>query len=542
MAAKSLWKKGLRYWFVRTQANYYLKLNKYKKAGAMFVRSIALAKKYQSKSEQAESYLEYGYLLNFLANRKAAKEQWNIAYQLYTESGAKFQASMCMNLLENIEKTNSTINLTPFWYMQDRLCFIWKVEAALSAIRHLNSLIEPEILLKKILDNAGELTGAERGLLFLYTEARNKNLMVRVFHNISEEELHLADFKPNWEVINRVEKEKKPLLMHNVCETKSVVCLPIIFKEKMQGIIYLDSSVAGCSFNDLDLVIIGILSDQAGILIENAKLCDKLQIYTQKMEKLNNKLTKWNQLLEQRGLEGDKQTKEKDWEADEMLKKLRNYTCAVEELAISKERNRFALDLHDTLGNTLTLLIKQLEASVIICKQNPLKTKEMLNEAIQVARAGFNELKRSVFKLMPHKLETNDLVNALKALFADFETSGMHIDFSIDGIYHFNDPTYALLIYKTCQVALTNSLQHGKAKKCTVLFHSTSEKIKLIIIDDGCGCKKIVKGVGLGGLEERVKELGGNLTFISDGKWGFTVRLEFVFKGENNNDQNNNCR
>ncbi|OPZ84353.1 MAG: Sensor histidine kinase DesK [Firmicutes bacterium ADurb.Bin419] len=217
---------------------------------------------------------------------------------------------------------------------------------------------------------------------------------------------------------------------------------------------------------------------------------------------------------------------EKNIELSAMNEQLSEYAETVEELAIIKERNRFARDVHDTLGHTMTLLISLLEVSSIMCRQDPEKTEEKLSEALKAARDGLKELRRSIKGLEPEKLETQDLISSINKLIYDFKPSGMDIDFTHEGFNSFASPTYSKVIFRVCQEALTNSLRHGKAKHVNIILRLIDNKIKLFIFDDGCGSPDIKKGFGLSGMEQRVKDLDGDIVFGSDGESGFNIRLE----------------
>nr|WP_010251376.1 histidine kinase N-terminal 7TM domain-containing protein [Acetivibrio cellulolyticus] len=231
-----------------------------------------------------------------------------------------------------------------------------------------------------------------------------------------------------------------------------------------------------------------------------------------------NDITEYKNLLDE--------VNEKNVELSAMNEQLSEYAETVEELAITKERNRFARDVHDTLGHTMTLLISLLEVSSIMCKQDPAKTEEKLSEALKAARDGLKELRRSIKGLEPEKLESEDIISSIEKMIEDFKPSGMNIDFSYDGFNSFSSPTYSKVIFRVCQEALTNSLRHGKAKHVNIILRLADSKIKIFIFDDGCGSTDIKKGFGLSGMEQRVKDLNGDIVFGSDGESGFNIRLE----------------
>ncbi|NLD47715.1 MAG: hypothetical protein GX660_11025 [Clostridiaceae bacterium] len=217
---------------------------------------------------------------------------------------------------------------------------------------------------------------------------------------------------------------------------------------------------------------------------------------------------------------------EKNIELSALNAQLAEYATKVEELAIIKERNRFARDVHDTLGHTMTLLISLLEVSSIMCRKEPEKASEKLGDALKTARDGLKELRRSIKGLEPENLEYDDIVSSIKKMTEDFKLSGMEIDFVHEGLSSLINAEYSKVIFRVCQEALTNSLRHGKAKHVSIILKISQEKVKLFIFDDGCGCANIKKGFGLSGMEQRAKNLNGKLILGSDGESGFNIRLE----------------
>lgn len=213
---------------------------------------------------------------------------------------------------------------------------------------------------------------------------------------------------------------------------------------------------------------------------------------------------------------------EKNIELSAVNEQLQEHLTLVEELTIAKERNRIARDTHDTLGHTLTLLIALLEVSSILCEQNPAETKMKLLEAIMVAKQGIKELRNSIHQ----KMEINNLYDSLQKLFANFEPSGMKVDFSVEGITNYLKPKHEDLIFRICQEALTNALRHGNAKRTAIILCFDNQAIKLYIFNDGHGCQKITKGMGLTGMEQRVKECNGNIEYGSNGEIGFNINVE----------------
>ncbi|MCX7922804.1 MAG: sensor histidine kinase [Clostridia bacterium] len=262
----------------------------------------------------------------------------------------------------------------------------------------------------------------------------------------------------------------------------------------------------------------------------------------QEVKESRDEVAKWNKTLEKRVDERTEELRQMNEELIALNEQLRDYADTVEELAVSKERNRVARDIHDTLGHTLTMLIKKLEVSAIICKTDTDKTELELLEAADVAREGLKEVRRSISGLVPEKLERDNIITSLKSLISEFkQTSGIDIHFSSEGMDKAISPTYREAIYRTCQEAMTNAVRHGKATRVVILLRHSDDKIRLSIFDNGIGCKDVHKGFGLTGMEERIAALEGNIVYgAADEDGGFNIHIEIPVRGDTDNAQDNN--
>ncbi|MCX7922724.1 MAG: histidine kinase [Clostridia bacterium] len=213
--------------------------------------------------------------------------------------------------------------------------------------------------------------------------------------------------------------------------------------------------------------------------------------------------------------------------------KLKEYAASAKEVAVIKERNRFSLELHDTLGHTLTLILKLQQAGLISLHSNPDRTRDFLNQTVSITKEGITDLKRSISGLMPKKVESNELVAALKELCLDFKGLGITTNLVARGSTNYDSYEHSEVIFKTCREALTNSLRHGNADKLNIVLYFSPEKIKLSIMDNGKGCKNIKKGLGLKGMGERIKKIGGKISYYSNGKAGFAIRAVIPVNNRN---------
>ncbi|WP_160317687.1 sensor histidine kinase [Pseudobacteroides cellulosolvens] len=201
-----------------------------------------------------------------------------------------------------------------------------------------------------------------------------------------------------------------------------------------------------------------------------------------------------------------------------------------EKLAIANERNRISRELHDTLGHTLTLLVTLIKSSRINIKKDPEETENKLIQAADIASEGLKQIRTSISGWLPEKLNSGQITYEIRKLIEFAKDTGIDIDFSVYGKERINAPVYSEVLYKICREAITNSLRHGKATKIIVILKFKQKEIQLFVNDDGIGCRNIKKGFGLIGLEERVKDINGTLSYGTSGNRGFNIHAKIPNK------------
>lgn len=206
--------------------------------------------------------------------------------------------------------------------------------------------------------------------------------------------------------------------------------------------------------------------------------------------------------------------------------KLKEHMLVVEELAVLKERNRVAREIHDSLGHTLTFLIKVQEGAILDFGHDNERMIESIKIANKIARQGLKELRLSLYDIMPEKQGTNSLFEKLERLALDFKSSGIKIEITDECEDNYINDDSSQTIFRICQEAVTNSVRHGDADEIHIIIKINDKMLKLFIIDNGKGCIEINKGYGLLGMEERVRKYSGNIVFGSDGESGFNIKVE----------------
>lgn len=217
-------------------------------------------------------------------------------------------------------------------------------------------------------------------------------------------------------------------------------------------------------------------------------------------------------------------------ELNEAYEQLKKYAASIEQIAVIKERNRLAGEIHDTLGHTMTLLLTLIKASQITLEKDTYETGKKLAVAIDIIKSGLKELKSSIIGMTCEEILTNNLVIMLNKLADEARAAGTAVEISIDGGNEGCNQLYAGVIYRVCQEAITNSMRHGKAKNISIVLRFSMSMVKILIIDDGEGCSELHEGFGLSGMHQRIKDLNGKLEYGSDGEKGFNIFAEIPFE------------
>ncbi|MEA4927503.1 MAG: sensor histidine kinase [Candidatus Limiplasma sp.] len=208
---------------------------------------------------------------------------------------------------------------------------------------------------------------------------------------------------------------------------------------------------------------------------------------------------------------------------------LHEYAILQEKMGETKERNRLAREIHDTLGHTLTGLSAGLDACLTMIDYSKEDTKKQLEQLGDVTRMGLEDIRQSVKQLRPDALERFNLEHALKEMVARVNTTtSTVIDFTYQvGSTEF-DEDEEQAIYRLVQESITNAIRHGQATHIDLHILMEERTLNVTISDDGMGCLYFQKGFGTTHMQERIEKLNGQISF--DGHKGFTVKAEIPIR------------
>ena len=209
---------------------------------------------------------------------------------------------------------------------------------------------------------------------------------------------------------------------------------------------------------------------------------------------------------------------------------LRNYAMEAERNAETRERNRLAREIHDTLGHALTGIVAGIDACITMLDYSPEATRSQLEKVGTVARQGITDVRRSVSKLRPDALEKLPLEEALRTMLENMASaSGVNISFEnqVRPLKFHEDEEEA--VYRMIQEASTNAIRHGHAARISICIAKKDQWLTVQVKDNGCGCENVEKGFGLKHMEERLKLLGGKLSWDGS-RTGFVIRAEIPIR------------
>jgi signal transduction histidine kinase len=206
---------------------------------------------------------------------------------------------------------------------------------------------------------------------------------------------------------------------------------------------------------------------------------------------------------------------------------LRDHAAQVEELATTKERNRLAREIHDSLGHYLTVVNVQIGAAQAILEQDRPRALDHLSNAQALTQEGLAEVRHSVAALRASPTESRPLPEALARLAEQWNAAGLHTRFAVAGTARSLTPQVHLTLYRAAQEALTNVGKHAHATSVDLhLDYRNEDSVHLSVRDDGVGSDNSGGGFGLLGVRERVQQLSGAVRVRTDSGKGFALEVE----------------
>jgi two-component system sensor histidine kinase DesK len=180
----------------------------------------------------------------------------------------------------------------------------------------------------------------------------------------------------------------------------------------------------------------------------------------------------------------------------------------ISQLIVIEERERIARDLHDTLGQKLSLIGLKSDLAGKLLHRDTEAAMNEINDIRQTARTALKEVRELVSDMRGTKLE-DELLRIQQILRA------ADIDFVLYGNAKLtNTPLLVENVLSMClKEAVTNVVKHSQATRCSVLIKQKPEEVLVQVQDDGVGLEggHWNQGNGLAGMRERLEFVNGSV-------------------------------
>ncbi|UVI33768.1 sensor histidine kinase [Paenibacillus spongiae] len=191
-----------------------------------------------------------------------------------------------------------------------------------------------------------------------------------------------------------------------------------------------------------------------------------------------------------------------------------------------EERNRLSQQIHDHVGHSMTGALIQMEAAKRLMAADAEKSAELLQNAIHISKDGIESIRLVLKNAKPPTEQLG--INRMR-LFID-EFAAVHPikpAFTYEGNVDLISPFHWRIIMENVKEALTNTMKYANATAVSVHIQVLNTVIKAEVSDNGRGASKVIKGLGVIGMEERTAAVNG--TVIVDGSRGFSVTTLIPF-------------
>jgi len=201
-------------------------------------------------------------------------------------------------------------------------------------------------------------------------------------------------------------------------------------------------------------------------------------------------------------------------------------------LKVEEERQRLSRDLHDLLGQTLSMITLKSELARLLIGEDQERCAHELSEIERVARKSLRDVREAVAGYRQPRLES-ELEGARQLL----EAAGIEVQ--IEALGKALTPTVDIALGWTVRESVTNVIRHSRAQHCLIRLTQENGTVRGEVLNDGGQRERVEsttrRGLGLAGLQERVSALGGQMEAgpcMLAGKASFRVRVELPLSPE----------
>jgi signal transduction histidine kinase len=211
-------------------------------------------------------------------------------------------------------------------------------------------------------------------------------------------------------------------------------------------------------------------------------------------------------------------------EAEGQLRRLSQQLVATQE----EERKHLSRELHDHVAQVLTGLRLEIGRIERASGRSDADAQAALAECKRLVDDIFRTVRDLALGLRPSMLDDFGLQPALEWLVRDVaRRSGLAVGLHVEGPLDHLPDRYRICVYRAVQEALTNCTRHAEANEIQVRVAAETGRLSVVVSDDGVGFdpERRSSGLGLRGIEERVKELEGFVTIRREAGRGTSLSI-----------------
>lgn len=214
--------------------------------------------------------------------------------------------------------------------------------------------------------------------------------------------------------------------------------------------------------------------------------------------------------------------------SDKLQEQLEDANKRISELVKLEERQRIARDLHDTLGQKLSLIGLKSDLAVKLISKNPNQAQEEMNDVRITARSALKEVRKMVTQMRGTRVE--DEIFRIRQIL-----KAANIQFTLEGDPRLTDTSLLNenVVSMCLKEALTNIVRHSRASACCIQINPAPTGLIIKVHDNGIGMGDPIncrRGNGLQGMKERLEFVNGNLDIQSDNGTMITINVPNVLK------------
>jgi signal transduction histidine kinase len=237
-------------------------------------------------------------------------------------------------------------------------------------------------------------------------------------------------------------------------------------------------------------------------------------------------------------------------EGKRMNKELAMKNVLADRNARLEEREKISMDIHNSVGHTITAAIMALDAAEVIYDSEKMKAKDKLLVANSRMHESLNSIRKAV-RVLNNKdimISIEELLVSLSDCMKQFELdTDVRIRHNFDGTYQkennsYIDAEHGNFVYGALKECLSNGVRHGAATAFIVMFEIDDRHVKFVIQDNGKGLgilseneknKLFKNGFGLRKIKDYVDNIGGDFQY--NGEEGFVVSITLpLMEGKQN--------